>query len=167
MSNAKNRAIRIGHPRNCSRRLPALEETDTRPQVGTFPLYIAPTGNASRGLGNDASQFFLPIWLQKSFGKLTTYGGGGYLINHASGARNSWFFGWELQRELTEHLTLGAEVFHRTEQVQGQGDSAGFNLGAIVNLDDHNHLLLSAGKGLRNVSATNKASTYVAYQLTY
>jgi hypothetical protein len=167
MSNAKNRAIRIGHPRNCSRRLPALEETDTRPQVGTFPLYIAPTGNASRGLGNDASQFFLPIWLQESFGKLTTYGGGDYLINHASGARNSWFFGWELQRELTEHLTLGAEVFHRTEQVQGQGDSAGFNLGAIVNLDDHNHLLLSAGKGLRNVSATNKASTYVAYQLTY
>ena len=144
-----------------------LEESDTSPQVGVFPLYVVPTGDESRGLGNGAAQIYLPVWLQKSWGEWTSYGGAGYLINRASGAKNSWFIGWEVQREISDALTLGAEVFRRTEQVSGQGDSAGFNVGAIVNLDEHNHLLLSAGKGLRNASATNKASTYIAYQVTY
>ena len=144
-----------------------VQETDGTPQVGVFPLYIAPTGDRSRGLGNGAAQVYLPVWLQKSWGKWTSYGGGGYLINRAPGARNSWFAGWEVQREISDTLTLGAEVFRRTEHVLGQGDSAGFNLGAIVNLDEHNLLLLSAGKGLQNVAATNKVSTYMAYQFTY
>jgi len=144
-----------------------VEEGDGTPQVGFFPLYIAPTGDDGRGLGNGASQFYLPVWLQKSWGKWTSYGGAGYLINRAAGARNSWFVGWEVQRELSEMFTLGAEVFHRSEQVSGAGSSDGFNVGAIVNFDDHNHLLFSAGKGLRNAAATNKASTYIAYQVTY
>jgi hypothetical protein len=144
-----------------------IEEGDDTPQVGVFPLYIAPTGDDARGLGNGASQFYLPVWLQKSWGPWTSYGGAGYLINQAAGSRNSWFIGWEVQRELSEVLTLGAEVFHRTELVDGAGSSDGFNVGAIVNFDEHNHLLFSAGKGLRNASATNKASSYLAYQVTY
>jgi hypothetical protein len=144
-----------------------VEETDSTPQIGVFPLYIAPTGDAARSLGNGAAQIYLPVWLQKSWGKWTSYGGGGYLINRAAGAKNSWFVGWEVQRELSDTLTIGAELFHRTGQLRGQGNSAGFNLGAIVNLDEHNHILLSAGKGLQNVSATNKASSYMAYQFTY
>jgi hypothetical protein len=144
-----------------------IEESDGTPQVAVFPLVIAPTGDDGRGLGNGAAQFSLPVWLQKSWGKWTSYGGAGYLINRAAGARNSWFVGWEAQRELSEMFTLGAEVFHRTAQVSGGSSSDGFNVGAIVNFDDHNHLLFSAGKGLRNAAATNKASTYAAYQLTY
>lgn len=55
-----------------------VQETDNVPMVGIFPMYEAPTDNAARGLGNGAAQFFLPIWLQKSWGKWSSYGGGGY-----------------------------------------------------------------------------------------
>lgn len=144
-----------------------VQESDSLPMVATFPIYLAPTGDDERGLGNGRYQLFLPIWLQKHWDKWTTYGGGGYWINHASGARNNWFVGWEVQRELTQQWTLGAEVFHRTEQAAGQGSSAGFNLGGSFNPDEHHHILFSLGKGLRNASETNRFSSYLAYQLTY
>ena len=44
-------------------------------------------------------------------------------------SKNHWFFGWQLQREISEHVTLGGEIFHSTEQVTDQGYSTGFNLG--------------------------------------
>lgn len=144
-----------------------IQETDQSPMVGIFPIYLAPTGNEDRGLGNGRYQLFLPVWLQKSLDKWTTYGGGGYWINHATGARNNWFFGWLLQREISEQWTLGAEVFHRTEQVAGQGASSGLNVGGSFNPSEHHHILFSLGKGLQNASDTNKFSSYLGYQLTY
>lgn len=143
-----------------------IQETDDTPMVGIFPLYDAPTGNSARGLGNGAAQFFLPVWLQKGWGKWTTYGGGGYQINRNQGARNSWFFGWAVQRELSDRWTLGGELFHRTEQAPSQGASSGFNVGVIFNADEHNHVLFSVGRGLQNADATNRVSFYLAYQLT-
>jgi hypothetical protein len=41
-----------------------------------FPLLELPTGNEHRGLGAGHVSAFLPIWVQKSFGEWTTYGGG-------------------------------------------------------------------------------------------
>jgi hypothetical protein len=35
------------------------------------------------------------------------------------------------------------------------------------NLDEHNHVLFSAGKGLQNAAQTNRVSTYVGYQYTF
>lgn len=144
-----------------------LEETDSRPMVGIFPLLEVDTGNANRGLGNGATQIFLPVWAQKKWGDWQTYFGGGYWINNAAEARNHWFFGWQVQKALSEHLTLGVEVFHNTEQVAHQGSSSGFNIGGICNLNEHNHFLFSAGRGLSNASATNRFSSYIGYQLTY
>jgi len=144
-----------------------LQETDNSPMAGVFPLVVTNTGDADKGLGTGKTQVFLPVWLQKRWGAWQSYGGGGYWMDHAAGARNHWFFGWQLQDDISEHLTLGGEIFHSTEQAKGQGASTGFNLGGTYNLDEHNHLLLSAGRGLTNVSATNKFSSYVAYQLTW
>jgi hypothetical protein len=47
-----------------------------------------------------------------------------------------------------------------------RGDGAGFNVVAIYGFDEHNHLLMSAGRGLRNASDTNRFSWYIAYQIT-
>jgi hypothetical protein len=58
-----------------------IEETETGPQIGTFPLIEIPTGNESEQLGNGRTQAYLPLWIQKSWGKLTTYGGGGVWYN--------------------------------------------------------------------------------------
>lgn len=144
-----------------------VQESQNLPMVGVFPIYLAPTGNADRGLGNGRYQLFLPVWAQKHWDQWTTYGGGGYWINHATGAKNNWFFGWQLQREISQQWTLGAEVFHRTEQVDGEGASSGFNVGGSFNPSEHHHILFSLGKGLQNASETNRFSSYLAYQLTY
>jgi hypothetical protein len=144
-----------------------VQETDDHPMVGVFPIVVTHTGSADKGLGNGATQVFLPVWLQKKWGDWQSYGGGGYWVNHAQGARNHWFFGWQVQKEISEHVTLGGEIFHATEQAAGEGSSTGFNLGGSYNFDEHNHVLFSAGKGLANASATNRFSSYLAYQLTW
>jgi hypothetical protein len=88
-----------------------VHETETRPQVGFFPMAELPTGDGDRGLGNGRVWWKLPLWIQKSWGKWTTYGGGGRAFNSAPGMSNYNFGGWLLQRELSESLTLGGEIF--------------------------------------------------------
>ncbi len=144
-----------------------MHETENQPMVGVFPLVLTDTGDASKGLGSGGAQVFLPVWLQKRWGEWQSYGGGGYWISHGANMRNHWFAGWQLQKDISERLTLGGEVYHSTEQVTGDGSSTGFNFGGYYNFDGHNHLLFSAGCGLANASRTNKLSSYVGYQLTW
>ena len=49
----------------------------TVPMIGTFTMFELPTGNAARGLGVGKTWYKVPLWVQKSFGPWTTYGGGG------------------------------------------------------------------------------------------
>jgi Putative MetA-pathway of phenol degradation len=144
-----------------------LKETKNLPEAGIFPLVITPSGDDKKGLGNGSAQFFLPLWLQKNWGDWQTNFGGGYWINKAEDAKNHWFFGWQLQKDLSKYLTLGGELYYSTEEAAGEGSSSGFNLGAIYNFDDHNHLLFSVGSGLSNRSATNEFSSYLGYQWTW
>ena len=58
------------------------------------------------------------------------------------------------------------ELFHQTADTVGGKDSTGFNLGAIYDFDEHNHLLVSAGAGIQNARATNLYSWYLGYQIT-
>jgi len=138
-----------------------------RPQLGVFPLLEVPTGNERRGLGTGHVDAFIPLWLQKSFGSWTTYGGGGYWINPGAGNKNYVFLGWLLQRQVTDALAIGGEVFHQTANIVGGRDSSGFNLGAVYDFSENHHLLLSAGRGLQNATSTNELSYYLAYQLTF
>jgi hypothetical protein len=144
-----------------------LQETDSLPMAGIFPIVVTSTGDEKKGLGNGSAQLFLPLWLQKKWGDWQTYGGGGYWFNNASGAKNHWFFGWQLQNELSEHVTLGGEIFYNTEKVEGEGSSVGFNVGGFYHFNENNHLLFSVGSGLSNISLTNQFSSYLGYQLTW
>lgn len=143
------------------------DETESTPMIGIFPLVEIPTGNSDRGLGNGASQVFLPVWLQKKWGEFQTYGGGGYWVNNGIGNKNYWFVGWQAQYDFSDHLTLGAELFYNTATVVGESSSTGFNVGGYYNFDEHNHLLFSAGKGVQNAAQTNRVSTYIGYQWTF
>ena len=146
-----------------------IEEDDKgwRPMVGVFPLIEAPTGDASKGLGAGHTREFLPLWLQKSFGSWTTYGGAGYWINPGAGNNNYWFAGWLLQRQVTKELALGGELFHQSADRVGGKDSTGFNLGAVYDLTENHHLLFSAGRGVQNASSSNAFSYYVALLVTF
>ncbi len=133
------------------------------PQIGTFPFLEVPTGSRGRGLGNGSALVFVPLWLQKSFGAWTTYGGGGPWFDTARQHDHWWYFGWLLQRRLGEALTIGAELFHLTPRGIGGESDTRFNVGGIVNLSDTHHLLLSAG---RSIVGQNRFQSYAAWLVT-
>jgi hypothetical protein len=141
-----------------------IQETEWIPMVGTFPLVELPTGNQNEGLGNGKAQFFIPLWLQKSWGPWTSYGGGGYWINPGDGNKNWWFFGWEVQREISKALTLGGELIYKTADTDDGDNSFGFNIGAIINLTENHHILFSAGS---DFSGPTRFQCYIGYQFTF
>jgi len=143
------------------------DSSDWWPQVATFPLIEVPTGDAKRGLGEDLTTEFIPIWLQKDFGRWTTYGGGGYWHNPGDGNKDYWFVGWLLQRQVTDNLALGGEIYHQTADTVGGKGMSGFNIGGVYDFNAHEHLLFSAGRGIENVTASNEFSYYLALQWTF
>ncbi len=141
-----------------------IEETAMRPMVGTFPLVEIPTGDRQRGLGTGQVRLFLPLWIQKSYGSWTTYGGGGYWINPGAGNHDWGYLGWLLQRQLFSSVSAGAEVFHMTTQTAGGEPETRFNIGLVIDANELQHILISAGRGLQG---SNQFQSYVAYQLTF
>jgi hypothetical protein len=141
-----------------------IKEKDYIPQVGIFPLIELPTGDADKGLGNGRTQYFLPIWLQKSWGPWTTYGGGGYWINPGEGKKDWWQFGWQIQREINKTLTLGTELYYKTASTQDINDTKGYSVGVIINITENHHILFSAGQ---DINGPNYLSSYIAYQFTF
>ena len=57
-----------------------VKETKHRPEFGTFTMLEIPTGSYAKGLGVGKVWYKLPVWVQKSWGHWTTYGGAGYQI---------------------------------------------------------------------------------------
>lgn len=141
-----------------------IHESDMIPQVGAFPLVHIPTGNTDRGLGSGHLPVFLPVWMQKSWGPWTSYGGGGYWINPGGGNRNFWQLGWLGQRDINRFLTIGAEIFYFGMDTVGGRDQTGYNIGGIFNLSGEHHILFSAGS---DIAGNNRFSAYLAYQLTF
>ncbi len=135
-------------------KLRLLDETGSRPQVGIFPLAELPTGSASRGLGNGRAWFRLPVWLQKSWGPWTTYGGGGWDVNHAQGQRDHAFAGWLLQRDFGKKLTLGGELFAQGAETIGGRGSTYANVGGYLNFTPGFSLLFSGGGTIAGESHT-------------
>lgn len=122
-----------------------IHEAKNRPEVGIFPMIELPTGDANRGLGNGKAWYRLPIWLQKSWGHWTSYGGLGYTVNTAGGQHSFPFAGWEIQRDLNEKLTLGVEFYGQAASTVG-GDGYGLaNFGGYYNFNPNFSLLFSAG----------------------
>jgi len=141
-----------------------VEETNWLPQIGIFPLLEVPTGSAGRGLGNGRPQGFLPLWLQKSIGEWTVYGGGGYGINSGTGNRDWNFVGAVVQNQVRTNLLLGAEVYRQSAEQAGGRDNLAFNLGAVFDFSPSQHLLLSAG---RSLDGPVDFQVYLAYQFTF
>lgn len=131
-----------------------IKETDKSPQIGTFPLILIPTIKNSE-FSNGKTKIFIPIWAQKSWGKLTTYGGTGYWINPGDGNRNWIFTGWEVQYDFSSLITLGGELYFHSADTQNGKSGTGFNIGGSLNPSDKFHIIFSAGHSLSNDKAFN------------
>ncbi len=122
-----------------------LHETNGWPQLAFFPAVNFPTGDANRGLGNGRAWYQLPLWLQKSFGAWTVDAGGGAALNSAPGTRDYAYGGWLVQRDLSEHLSLGGEVYAQGPDLANDDGYVALNFGGIYRFNEHYSLLASAG----------------------
>jgi len=129
-----------------------ISETENRPQIAFYPQVTAPTGDAQRGLGSGHADLFLPIFIQKGFGKWTAYGGGGYWINPGTENKNWLFTGAVLQRQVSNNLSLGLEVFHETAKSRQDTANTTINAGIIWDLSETYHLVASAGHSIQGPS---------------
>lgn len=142
-----------------------LQETRWLPEMATFPLFELPTGSAGDNLGNGHLQAFVPLWMQKSWGSWTAYGGCGYGVNSFSGSQNWGFGGVVLQKQILNNFAIGAEMYHQTTyETDFPNQGTAFNVGTVWDVNGHNHLLFSAG---RSISGHVRFQCYIAWQWTF
>ena len=141
-----------------------VQETESLPQIGIFPLVELPSGNSDKGLGNGKTQLFLPLWMQKKFGDWTTYGGGGYWFNPGQDNRNYWYAGWEIQRKISESFAAGLEIQYRTPDAYAARSVFALNAGGIWDFSDTYHILFSAG---HSVNGPGEFQGYLGFQITF
>jgi hypothetical protein len=115
---------------------------------------MAELATASRGLGNGRTWYRLPLWIQKSWGPWTTYGGGGEALNSAPGQRDYPFAGWLVQRTLGKKLMLGAELFSQGATMEGARGTTLANFGGTLSFTDEFALLFSAGRSVSGERTT-------------
>lgn len=125
-----------------------IQETKDSPQVAIYPLAKLPTGDARHGLGNGRVRYKLPIWIQKSWGSWTAYGGGGYLINSVPGTDSHFYGGCVIQRALNAKLTLGSEIFSQGRSAVNIPSFTLLNLGGSYKLTQHLSFLFSVGHSI-------------------
>jgi hypothetical protein len=141
-----------------------IQETDSSPQIGIFPMAELASGDSNKGLGNGKTWWRLPVWIQKSWGEWTTYGGAGYVINRAEGQKNYPFAGWLVQKDIGEKWTLGGEVFARDKDTVDGRSTSILNFGGYYKFTPDFNLLFSAG---HSVSGESHAVAYLGLWWTW
>lgn len=126
-----------------------VQETENFPQIGTFPILEIPTIKNSE-FSDGKTKIFLPLWAQKTWGKITTYGGVGYWINPGTNNKNWIFTGWEIGYNISPVITLGGELYYHTASTDSSKPGTGFNLGGSVNPTEKFHIIFSFGHSFAN-----------------
>jgi hypothetical protein len=127
-----------------------VKENENTPQLGTFPIIEVPTVKNNE-FSNGKTQIYIPVWLQKSWGKLTTYGGTGYWVNPGTGNKNWLFAGLEIQYDFSKLITFGGElIYHTPSMINTESttihDSFGINIGGFINFSEKFHFIFSSGR---------------------
>ena len=129
-------------------------------QVALYPQVVLP---ASRVAGTGKPKFFFPLWMRKSFGRWTAFGGGGRWINPGPGNLDYWAGGLAVTRELSNGTSVGAEVYETTPDILGAGHRTMIGVGLTTPLGHGREALLSVGRAVRG---GNGLSAYFGYGIT-
>lgn len=129
-----------------------VQETDNMPQIGTFPILEIPTVKNDE-FSDGKTKIYLPVWLQKSWGNFTSYGGAGYWINPGTNNKDWIFAGWELQYAFSPVITLGGELYFHSASTKDSNSGTGFNFGGSINPSDKMHFIFSLGHTFTHDSA--------------
>ncbi len=138
--------------------------SDCLPEIAFEPVFYVPTGDENKGLGNGRSWEQYPIWMQKSWGAWTLSGGGGYATNSAPSARNFFFGGFILQKNMTDKLNLGAEFYMQGASATTLSAFKLLNFGAEYHVNN----TLGAVLGLAHTIAGDEFThIYLALHLSF
>lgn len=135
-----------------------------RPQVAVFPQIFIPIGSASH---STSTTELLPIWLQKSVGPWTAFGGGGYTLNPGTNNRNFTIYGCALQRQISDKLELGAELFGQTRDMSEDHGSTATGFAALYDLDETWHLIGSVNTSIAGARDSDRFSYNLALKWTH
>lgn len=127
-----------------------IRETKKRPQIGTFLFLEIPSGDPKKELGNGKPQLFLPLLLQKSWGKWTLYGGPGYWINPGIKNKNWWHVGCVIQKTFSKSLWLGSEGLFKTAAKKDAHSFFCFNVGGGIEIKKDLQILFTVGRQTRD-----------------
>ena len=94
-------------------------------------------------------------------------GGGGYQLNPGAGNRDFWTGGLALTRGVSDRLSLGGEVYHRSRDAAGGHAFTGLNVGMSYRMTDHWSLLASGGPGIENARSEGRYDFYVSLKADY
>jgi hypothetical protein len=142
-----------------------IHQDDFGVDVAFFPRVFLPAGSGE--VGDRHASLLLPIWIGRSWGNWSSFGGGGCVINHGGDSQNFCQLGWAITNQLTPTLQLGAEIYHQTAETFGGRASTGVGFGAIYDLSENYHLMASLGPGIQNAAETNQTAWYVALLTTF
>ncbi|MGF6851477.1 hypothetical protein OKW29_000363 [Paraburkholderia sp. CI3] len=143
------------------------DEAGWRPQASFAPSVTLASGDARRGLGDGHKRFVLPLWLEKSFGEWTTYGGGGYVLHKHGADKNFWIAGWALLRKVSDKLQVGGELFYNGAVSTTEPSSVGMNIGAVYDVAKNMSILAAAGRGITHARETNVLSYFLGLQTRF
>lgn len=108
-----------------------------------FPRVILPTSGTKN---DERTRLLLPMWLQKDLaGGTSLFGGGGYALNTGSGNRNFWQAGVAITKDVSDRLSVGAEMTRQGPDASGGTAQTRAGFGSILKLSDHYALLCSGG----------------------
>jgi hypothetical protein len=108
-----------------------------------FPRAILPTSGTE---SDERTRLLLPVWLQKDFaGGTSLFGGGGLTLNPGSANRNFWQAGVAITKDVTDRLSVGAEMTRQGPDATGSTAQTRAGLGSILKLSAHYALLCSGG----------------------
>ena len=142
-----------------------LHHEDIGWDVAVFPRLLLPSGSAE--VGEKHFALLLPVWIGRSWGDWSTFGGGGCVINRSSGSQDYCLMGWALMRQILPNLSVGAEVVHQGADSKGGRVSTGIGGGLIYDLNENVHLLAYAGPGLQNAADTGRYTWYSSVLFTF
>jgi len=135
-----------------------VQEDAGRPQISIYPQVFFGGEGAS---GGGPPQYFLPLWLQKSYGPWTIFGGGGRWLNAQPPNQDFWFSGVGVQHDLRGGTIIGAEVYHSSPQMPNASDRTAIGVGFIAPVGSEHAVLGSFGRG---VHGDNLFAGYLAYE---
>jgi hypothetical protein len=131
-----------------------VQEAGGSPQISFYPSVTFPAVAGQHAVP------FLPIWMQKSSGPWTAFGGGGVYLNSSPGMRDSTFVGGALERSMSAGTTVGAELYHQSSETIGGSDTTAFNVGMIAQVGQFHAILFSVGRALHSPDAFSAYTSY-------